>query len=191
MPKKKVVIIHGYTSSPKKKKYQIIAEELEKIGVEYLIPELPGGKHPRAAEWVYVMDREIRRDDSLVIIAGHSLGTRAILLWLDRFEYKVDTVILFSAFNNDVEANRKERNEDVATFFEYPVDIKKVKQCARRFIVVHSRDDDAIDYDQGVGIAKELGAELITYEEMGHITEDEIGAEKAAGVFLEIIKKNL
>ena len=58
---KKVIFIHGYTSSPKKKKYQIIARELDKLGIEYAIPALPGGENPQSKDWLKIIDREVKK----------------------------------------------------------------------------------------------------------------------------------
>ncbi len=102
----------------------------------------------------------------------------------------MDTVILIAAFNNNYKENSKRRNGNYADFFEYALDIEKIKKLANKFIVVHSRDDDHIDYQQGVEIAKELDAELITYENMGHFSGDE-NAEKNAKLYLDIVKQYL
>lgn len=187
---KKVIFIHGYTSSPKKKKYQIIAEELDKLGVAYSIPALPGDEHPHSKAWLELIDKEVKNSTDPVVLVGHSLGTRAALLYLDKFGKKVDTVILIAAFNNDYKKNRNRKDEHYADFFEYPVDIEKVKKLANKFIVVHSKDDDSIDYSQGEEISRELEAKLITYENMGHFAGEERAEEKAK-VFLDILKSVL
>lgn len=187
---KKVILIHGYTSSPKKKKYQIISKELNRLSVEHSIPVMPGGERPHSEEWLKIIDKEVKNSAGPVILVGHSLGTRAVLLYLDKFNEKVDAVILIAAFNNNFEENKKEANGNFADFFEYALDMKKIKKLANKFIVAHSKDDEVIDYKQGVEIANDLGAELITYENAGHFTGEE-RAEENAGYFLKAIKSVL
>ena len=187
---KKVIFIHGYTSSPKKKKYQIIAEELDKAKVDYSIPALPGGENPHSSEWLEIINKAVKKSKIPVVLVGHSLGTRAALLYLDKFGKKVDTVILFAAFNNDHLLNRNRKDEHYSDFFDYPINIEKVKKLADKFIVVYSKDDDSIDYRQGEEIARELGAELKTYENMGHFAGEE-RAEENAKAFLDIVKAAL
>lgn len=187
---KKVILIHGYTSSPKREKYQIISKELSKLGIEHSIPAFPGGKHPHSKKWLEIINKEVRSATKPVVLVGHSLGTRVTLLYLDKFEQKVDTVILISPFNNDFEENRKRRGGNYADFFDYALDIEKIKKLANRFIVVHSKDDDHIYYAQGVEIANELGAKLITYENMGHFCGEEHAVENAK-YFLKFIKSAL
>ena len=187
---KKIIFIHGYTSSPKKKKYQIIAKELDELGVDYSIPAMPGGENPHSSEWLEIINKEVGKSKNPVVLVGHSLGTRAALLYLDKFGKKVNTVILFAAFNNDYQLNRSRKDEHYSDFFDYPISIEKVKKLANKFIVVHSKDDNSIDYSQGEEIAGELGAELKTYENMGHFAGEE-KAEENAKVFLEIVKSVL
>ncbi|MFW6135141.1 MAG: RBBP9/YdeN family alpha/beta hydrolase [Elusimicrobiota bacterium] len=191
MGNKKVILIHGYTSSPKKEKYQLIAEKLADLEMEYSIPELPGGEHPRSKEWLKIINREVKNTEKPIVLVGHSLGTRAILLYLDKYEREVDTVILIASFDNNYEENRKEAEGKFKDFFDYPVDIEKVKKLADRFVVAHSKDDDAIDYNQGRRMAEELEAELKTYDNMGHFGGGKERAEENAKAFFELIKSAL
>ena len=183
----KVVLVHGYTSSPSKQRYQIIAEELNRLGIEYAIPALPGDEDPQAKEWLETINREIKNTNLPIVLVGHSLGTRAILLYLDQYNVVVDTVIPIATFNNDIETNRDRKDQHYASFFEYKLDIKKIKNLANHFIVIHSKDDDTIDYQQAVDISKELGARLITYNHAGHFSGKE-NATDNANIFLEAIK---
>jgi len=187
---KKIIFVHGYTSSPKKRKYQIIAEELEKIGVNFSMPELPGGEHPHSENWLEIIDKEIKSSGEDVILVGHSLGTRAVLLYLDKFDQKVDTVILIASFNNNVKENKNRKNDHYSDFWDYELDIDKIKKLANKFVVVHSKDDRSIGYHQGVEISKELGAKLLTYENMGHFSGEE-NAEANAREWLKVIKDYL
>ena len=48
-----------------------------------------------------------------------------------------------------------------------------MKNFANKFIVMHSKDDSVVNYQQGVDISKELGAKLVTYEDRDHFSEPE------------------
>jgi predicted alpha/beta hydrolase family esterase len=183
---KEVIIIHGYTSLPKRKRFVAVSKGLKSLGMTCTIPAMPGGKHPLSQEWLKLINEKVKASSKPVILVGHSLGTRAVLLYLDKFEQKVDTVILISAFNNNVKDNQKRRGGVAADFFKYPLDIRKIRKLANKFIVVHSKDDDEVEYQQGVDISKQLGAKLVTYEDRGHFK-----GEENAGVFLQAIKSAL
>ena len=166
---KKIIFIHGYEASSKVNFYPEISKMLEAEGIEYSVPDLPGGKNPKAEEWLAIIDQEVKRSDKPVVLVGHSLGTRAIQLFLDKHEPKnVDTVLMIAAFNNDCEKNRLVKDEHFENFWQYPVDIEKVKRSASHFIVMHSKDDHSIPYAQGVEISEALNAKLLTYQDRGH-----------------------
>lgn len=185
--KKKVIIIHGCASSPKNRKYQIIAKELAELGIDYSIPAMPGGEYPCSDNWLKIIDEEVNNTDKPVVLVGHSLGTRAILLYLDKYQQEVDAVILIATFNNNFKKNRKGKNHHYQDFFDYALDIEQIKKLSRKFIVIHSKDDESIDYKQGVEMSRELKAKWIAYKEAGHFSGSE-GAEKNAKYFLEFIK---
>ncbi|MFA6190435.1 MAG: YqiA/YcfP family alpha/beta fold hydrolase [Candidatus Staskawiczbacteria bacterium] len=187
---KKVILIHGYNTNPYSKKWQITAEALKAMGVECSAPVLPGGERPHSQEWLEIIDKEVKDSKGPVILCGSSLGTRAILLYLDKYNQKVDSVILIASFNNNFQENRKRRNGAYADFFDYALDIERIKKLANHFIVVHSKDDELINYNQAAEISNQLGAKLITYENMGHFC-GERNSEKNAAVFIEIIKSVL
>jgi len=170
---KKIIFIHGYTASSEKDWYPNISKELDEMGVDYLIPDLPGGKHPHSEDWLEIINEEVKATEKPIILVGHSLGTRAALLYLDKYEKQMDTVILIAAFNNDWQKNRKRRGGNYDDFFEYAVDLNKVKGLSNQFIVMHSKDDHSINYEQGVEICEKLGGELKTYKERDHFSEPE------------------
>lgn len=185
---KKIIFVHGYTSSPQKTKYQLIAKKLQSLGIDYLIPEMSGGEYPHSKDWLEIINKEVKSSENPVVLVGHSLGTRAILLYLDKYKTKVDTVILIAALNNDYKENRKNANGNFSDFFDYALNINKIKTLANKFIVVHSKDDDTLNYNkQGVKISKELEAQLITYEDYDHFSGEE-NAERNANAFVEIVK---
>ena len=170
---KKVIFIHGYTASSQTNWYPNISKELDALGVDYSILDLPGGEYPHSKDWLEIIDREVKSTHKPVILVGHSLGTRALLLYLDKSGKKVDTVILIASFNNDWEKHRTRKDEHYQDFFAYPVDTEKIKKLANQFIVMHSRDDSDLDYQWGIEIANDLSAKVLTYEDRGHFNDQE------------------
>lgn len=167
-----IIFIHGYRASPEINWFSEISRELKKLDIPHLIPTLPGGDNPHSAEWLKIIDKTIKSVKTPVILVGHSLGTRAVLLYLDKFKTPVRSVLLVSPFNNDL-SNAGNRGGGYSDFFEYPVNIPAVKKLASKFIVMHSKDDQAIPFEQGQEIAKELGAEFVVYEDRHHFAKPE------------------
>lgn len=182
----KIVFIHGYTASSKADWYPTLLPELEKLGIDYSVPDLPGGEHPKASEWLDTLHNVIAKTDKPVVLVGHSLGSRTALLYMEKYQPRIKTVILIAAFANRVENAQRHEGKAYADFFTHKIDINAIKPLARKFIVMHSKDDDSIPYSQGVEIAKDLGAELITFKDRGHFSDP-----KNAPYILEVLKKEL
>lgn len=178
---KKLIFVHGYTASSKVNWYPNISKELDKMVVDYSIPDFPGGRNPHSKEWLDLLSEEIRKTNKPIVLIGHSLGTRAILLYLDKFQLAVDVVILIAP-----PSENEKRREDglLANFFDYDIDLPGLKNLADRFIVIHSKDDSVVPYEEGVEIAEKLDAELITFEDKDHMSEPE-----NAEPILEVIKQ--
>jgi len=183
----KIVFIHGYTASHLADWYPNISKELNELDVDYVIPDLPGDTNPHADDWLATLHDVISKIDKPIVLVGHSLGTRAALLYLEKFHQQIEKVFLIAAFANDTNnAFRLDDKDNYKSFFDHEIDLGKIKPLVKKFIVMHSKDDDSIEYKQGVEIAKNLDAELITYEDKGHFFEPEY-----APVVLEVLRKEL
>jgi hypothetical protein len=184
---KKIIFVHGYTASSQADWYPAIRPELDKLGVNYSIPDLPGGEHPHSADWISIIKKEVEKTTKPVVLVGHSLGTRAVLLYLDKYQKPVDTVILIAPLSNDITNRERRGGEPFPDFFEYKINLQQVKKLANKFVIMHSKDDDSLDYEQhGVSLAKELEINLITFDKVGHFCDS-----KCAPVILSVLRKEL
>ena len=80
----KIIFVHGYTASSKVNWYPEVAKSLTAMGVDFAIPDLPGGWHPHSEKWLDIIDKEVKAAGKPVVLVGQSLGTRAVLLYLDK-----------------------------------------------------------------------------------------------------------
>jgi len=184
---KKIIFVHGYTASSQADWYPSIKPELDKMEIDYSIPDLPGGENPHSAEWVEIIKKEVELSFKPIVLVGHSLGTRAVLLCLDKYQKKVDTVVLIAPLSNDVVNAERKGGEAYPDFFKYKIDLQKVKKLAKKFVILHSKDDSSLNYEKhGVSLAKELGVKLITFEDRDHFSDP----ENAPYVF-EVLRKEL
>lgn len=170
----RIIFIHGYTASHTADWYPQISQELQKLNTDFAIPNLPGNKTPHSNEWLQTIRQEISKSNKPLIIVGHSLGTRTALLYLEKYKpQNVEQIILIGAFANRIENALRRNGEAYPDFFEHKINIDEVKKYSKKFVVIHSTDDSSIPFEQGVEIATDLQAKLITYENHGHFTEPE------------------
>ncbi len=167
----KIIFVHGYTASHLGDWYPAISPKLDALDIDYVIPDMPGGELPHANEWVDMIHKEVSKTKKPIVLVGHSLGTRAILLYLEKYNSNVDSVFLIAAFANRTENAKRNEGEAYPDFFEHKIDIGKIKPLVGEWTVIHSKDDSSIPYEQGVEIAKDLGAKLITYDGRDHFSD--------------------
>jgi uncharacterized protein len=183
----KIIFIHGYTASHLADWYPQISEELKKLNIDFAIPDLPGHTSPHASEWLQIIHNEIIKSNKPLVIVGHSLGTRAALLYLEKYKpQNIQQVILIAAFANRIENALRRNGEAYPDFFEHTIKINEVKKYAKKFVVIHSKDDSSIPFEQGAEIANDLNAKLITYNGHDHFIEPE-----NAKVILKELKNEL
>jgi len=80
----RVIFVHGYTATPDCDWYPSLRPMLDNAHIDYVIPQLPGDEHPHAVDWIRSIHVEIQKTKKPIVLVGHSLGTRAILLYLER-----------------------------------------------------------------------------------------------------------
>lgn len=180
-----LVFIHGWTASHLADWYPNISKELDKLGIDYVIPDLPGGEHPHAEEWLDALHKEIMKTKKPLVFVGQSLGTRATLLYLEKYQPGVEKVFLIAALANRVE-NAERKNRAYPDFFDHKINLENVKPLVGKFIIMHSKDDPSIPYEQAIELANDLQGELIIYEDKKHINMPEDGP-----LVLEKLRKEL
>jgi predicted alpha/beta hydrolase family esterase len=166
----KILFIHGWTASPEADFYPPLSVELDKQGIDYAIPALPGGRYPQSKVWLQILHETLARNKKPLVIVGHSLGTRAALLLIEKYHLPVEHLFLIAAIANRIE-NGKRRGGVYSDFFMHKVDINEIKALVKHCYVLHSKDDHSILLEQGEEIAKDLGAELIVSKDRDHFSE--------------------
>jgi len=183
----RIIFVHGYTASSKADWYPNISPMLDRLQINYVIPDLPGGEHPHSKDWLKMINNEIKKTDKQIVFVGHSLGTRAVLLYLDQFKKQVETVVLIAPLSNETKNTQRRGGETYPDFFKYKIDLSKVKPLAKKWLILHSRDDDSLDYQEhGVALSKELRVKLITYEDRSHFS-----APENAPYILRVLRKGI
>jgi predicted alpha/beta hydrolase family esterase len=183
----KIIFAHGYTASHLENWYPKISLLLKSAGVDFSIPDLPGHKFPHSKKWLEIIHQECQKTNKPIVLVGHSLGTRAILLYLEQFQKQVEHVFLIAPLSNDLANAKRRGGEAYPDFFTHQIDLNKVKTLSKNWTILHSADDPSLDYQShGATLSKEIGVELLSYQDKKHFCE----AENAELIF-EVIKKRL
>jgi predicted alpha/beta hydrolase family esterase len=164
---KKVFIVHGFEGMPNGGWRPWLMAELEKLGVYACALSMPTPEKPVEAEWVAEISRHIPTESpDEYYLVGHSLGTPAILRYLENANPKIrlkGAVLTASPLDNV-------GVEGISDFFKTSFDFETIKQRAACFAVIHGDNDDVVPLGHAKTLAGELDANLVIVPEGGHLT---------------------
>lgn len=160
--------IHGYMSGPNHIWHPHLRRLIIQYGHQIVAPQLPGDEHPHNQKWLPIINEcVLKAGGNPVTLIGHSLGTRAILLYLEQYDVYVSRIVLVGPFDNSPD-NASFREGSYANFFEHRVDLERIKHQVDTITVIGSEDDSRIPFTQAETIARELDAELYSVPNSDH-----------------------
>lgn len=162
---KKVFIVHGFEGSPNGGWRPWLMAELEKLDIYACALSMPNPESPICAEWVEEISRHIERTGANEIyLVGHSLGTPAILRYLESVQVKsVSGAVLVSG------PSEKNTNRKIDSFLDKNFDFEKIKSKCKAFSIIHGDNDPNVPLDNAKFLSQKLNGELIVIENGGHL----------------------
>lgn len=157
---KKAVILHGTKADHTQNWFPWTKTELEKLGYEVWVPDLPGAERPNMDTYLpFLLGHNWDFHNNLLI--GHSSGAVTILGLLQSLsdDVNVDTAILVGAFTKGL--SDKPEWDMLKDLFGKPFDYDKIKQKAKHFIFIHSADDPYCPIDEARWLCKQVSGEFI------------------------------
>jgi predicted alpha/beta hydrolase family esterase len=174
-------IIHGYQGYPQEAWLPWLKGELEERGFDVSLPSMPHPEGPGVPEWVEFITRLVVEPDKATVMIGHSLGSRAVVLYLESLgaanKSVGKTVLVASGFPTGLSAADAERvaGEDRALipWFTIGAEASKVKKAAGRCTVILSDDDPIVSFGEAkASFAGNLDAQIVVEHSKGHLNED-------------------
>ena len=164
---KKVIIIHGWDSSPDVNWFPWLKKELKEKGFEAKVPAMPNPANPKMDKWIKIIHETVGKPDENKIIIGHSLGVMAVIRYLETLkdDEKVGGIILVAGFLEN-------QYSEVDSFYKESVNDKKIKKSANKIIAIHSDNDPFVPISNAGLFKKRLDAEIIILSKAGHINAD-------------------
>lgn len=162
---KKVFIIHGFEGSPNGGWRPWLMGELEKQKVYACALSIPTPENPVCDEWVGEISRQVERNSKdEIYLVGHSLGTPAILRYLESAQAKyIYGAVLVSG------PSGKNNNRKIDSFLDKNFDLEKIKAKCKKFAVIHGDNDPNVALDNAKFLSQKLNGELIIVENGGHL----------------------
>lgn len=170
MSQSNVIIVHGAYGHPFENWFNWMKTELESLGIECFVPQLPTPDGQELKNWLHVFNSTVSpmiTHDTILI--GHSLGLAFLLRWLEQANQSVFSTILVGPFIGAVGIQKFDKINE--SFFENGFDWHSIINKSKQFFCYHGSNDPYISRSNFNFIANNLQARKITISQGGHLNE--------------------
>jgi len=160
--KGEILLVHGKDTNSKGKDWYVWLKNLCKTNnVDFIAPDLPKSEDPILNEWIQEIEKNNPDENSILI--GHSRGGVAILRYLERLNSnkKFRKIILIGT-------NRGNEGQDSDFYKDGEFNYERIKKHCDKFVVIHSKDDEWVDFQSGEINARGLDAKFYRLDNRGH-----------------------
>lgn len=171
---KRVYIIHRWSGSGKNDWRPWLKTELEKLGYQVFVPDMPDRDTPVIEKWVNHLSELVGKPDKETFFVGHSIGCQTILRYLETIDTPVGGAVFVAGWFNLHNLEDSEVIETAKPWLETPFDFAKIKKVLPKLTVLLSSNDpyDALEQNKFI-FESELNAKVIVVPNAGHFTEDD------------------
>ncbi|HAT8989502.1 TPA: serine hydrolase family protein, partial [Legionella pneumophila subsp. pneumophila] len=170
MSQSNVIIVHGAYGHPFENWFNWMKTELESLGIECFVPQLPTPDGQELKNWLHVFNSTVSpmiTHDTILI--GHSLGSAFLLRWLEQANQSVFSTILAGSFIGTVGIQKFDKINE--SFFENGFDWHSIINKSKQFFCYHGSNDPYISRSNFNFIANNLQARKIIISQGGHLNE--------------------
>ena len=171
---KRVIIVHRWAGGALDDWRPWLKVELEKRGYEVLTPTMPDTETPVIEKWVSHLSNVVGTPNSDTYFIGHSIGCQSILRYLETINTSVAGAIFVAGWFNLENLEDEETKEIAKPWIQIPINIEKIKKVLAKAVLIISKNDPFGAFDENVKKFSEVGAEIVTLESAGHITQKEV-----------------
>ncbi|MDR2225163.1 MAG: alpha/beta hydrolase [Providencia sp.] len=164
----KFVIIHGYTASPEKNWFPWLKSQLEALGAQVDVPEMPDALSPDPEKWQQRLQQLPFDIDEDSVLIGHSLGCVTALRFLQNKQQAVKGYILVSGFDEVQQTLPELRSHTLG-----PLDHTVLVGIADKRISIISTNDEIVSPSSSKALAETLNTQVILEENAGHFLDRE------------------
>lgn len=167
--KTKVVILHGTSGSPTENWFPYIKKELESLGADVYIPQLPLRSKQNLNNWRKALRDQVPFElDENTILIGHSVGASFMLSLLnERRESALKASIFVSGFYDSLQED--EIQELVKTFVDLEFDWNLIRNNAGQIVQLHGDDDPHVPLEQAKRLSDKIKSNLVIIPKGGHL----------------------
>jgi len=181
---KNALIFHGTNNNSQGNWFQWLKKELENLGYEVLVPDLPDASQPDINKYFNFLKNFNFNSETILI--GHSSGASAIFGILNKLSPNIKINLVFS-----IAGFYKDDGFNCQNLFTESFDWEKIKKQAKKFFIIWSTNDPYISEKQTNYLSEHLNVKPIIFENKKHFNLEADKKFKQFPELLEIIKNNI
>lgn len=182
---KNAIILHGTLGSPDGNWFGWLKTELENMGLQVWLPQLPHAEQPSLKEWAdFIHARCPFAIDEETLVVGHSSGAILSLVLAQQNNTPIGGVVAVSVFHDNSlgwEPNNR--------LFDVTFDWKAIQKNATKLLFVHSDNDPYVPLEQAQYVVNNCEAELIVVPGEGHFNLEQSPDYKAFPKLIDILEE--
>lgn len=167
---KKALIVHGVYGTPKENWFPWLKKELEKIGFEVIVPQLPTPEGHNLKKWLKVWQKYKSELDEKTILIGHSMGATFLLSVLENLEKPIKATFLIAGFASPTGVD-PEIDELNKSFTDKSFDWGKIKQNCQKFYIFQSDNDHYVSFKKAQELSDNLETKITLVKNAGHFNK--------------------
>ncbi|MDO8490350.1 MAG: alpha/beta hydrolase [bacterium] len=186
--KRRAFLVHGWEGSPRTAFKPWLKTQLESHGYEVAVPSMPDTVHPKVEEWIPFLHKLIQHSDEHTVLVGHSLGCKALLLYLQELpeDVCVGKLILVAPVIDEVTGLDEAGEKILKPWRDAVLDYEKIKRQVNSIVVFFDDTDPWIPLASEEIVREKLGAKTIIEHDRHHFS-DSIGKVEVPTVLAEIL----
>ena len=164
---KRAIIVHCWGGNSKYAWYPSVQKELETLGYQVFVPDMPGTDAPKLSEWLPFLSNLIDTPDEDLVLIGHSVGTVVIMRYLESLKEKeiIGKAILVAGYTDPLGF------KELENFFKTNLDFEKIKTKSKKgFVLIQSDNDPFVSDQYGIRLRDELNAKLVVKHNALHMS---------------------
>lgn len=163
----RAIIIHGTKGSPHGNWFPWLSTELQKLGIETVVPKMPTPENQSLESWLKTVNAQCGNLSSETILIGHSTGAITALRLLEHQSTPVSVTVLVSPPGREI--GIAEYDLLNSTFFHSPFNLDKIRSNAGKILYFMGDNDPYVPQGQMLSLAKDLNVNPNIVKNGGHL----------------------
>jgi predicted alpha/beta hydrolase family esterase len=170
---KRVIMVHQWMAGADGDWRPWLKVELEKMGYEVLVPDMPDIDVPVIEKWVRKLSEVVGAPDEETYLIGHSIGCQTILRYLETINVQVGGALFVAGWFNLENLEDAETAEIAKPWLETPIDVEKIKQVLPKSTLLISDNDPYGAFQENMEKFSQFVTNSQVCEGAGHFTKPE------------------